>query len=82
MENQIYLVYNKLANRYTGVFSFETDAVAKARLSDPKMNINFDEIDICKVGSFGITDGVITSFAPVRLEIPLKSEPLPAEEVK
>lgn len=82
MENQIYIFYNKLSLRYEGVFSFPTDAVCMARLSK-KGSFDRSELEVCKVGSYNLETGVITSFSPVRLEIPLEEDdPLPVTEAK
>lgn len=70
MENQIYLIYNRLANRYVAVMSFETDELMKARLSDPKAQFNYDELEVCKVGTYNISTGVVISAPPTRVEIP------------
>lgn len=70
MENQIYLIYNRLANRYVAVMSFETDELMKARLSDPKAQFNYDELEVCKVGTYNISNGIVKSTPPERVEIP------------
>lgn len=72
MENQIYVVFNRLANRYVQIFSFETDELMKARLSSKEANFNYDELEICKVGSYNISTGVLTPIPPTRIDIPHK----------
>lgn len=70
MENQVYAFYNKLSQRYEGVFSFATDAVCINRLTNSKNPLNQEEYEVCKVGSIHLESGVVTSFPPVRLELP------------
>ena len=81
MENQLYVIYNKLSNRYEGVFTYPTDAVCRARIGNPDAKFNFDELEVCKVGTVDVLSGVITPSAPVRLEIN-PTEKLPVEEAK
>lgn len=84
MENQIYAFYNKLSARYEGVFSYPTDAVTIARLSDPNANFNRNELEVCKVGSIDISTGTVTVTPPIRLDIPEVTEDikLPVTESK
>lgn len=71
MENQIYCFYNKLSQRYEGVFSFPTDAVCINRLTDEKNPLNQKEFEVCKIGSIRMDNGVVTSYPPKRLELPV-----------
>lgn len=81
MENQIYMYYNKLSARYEGVFSFATDAVCQYRLGHDK-SFDPDLYEVVKVGSYNLETGIITSNAPIRLEIIRENDTLPVQEVK
>lgn len=82
MVNQIYVIYNKLSNRYGNVFSFETDAICRSRLGSKEAKFNHDELEVCKVGTIDISTGVVESLPPERIEIPRHEETLPVEESK
>lgn len=70
MENIIYLVKNRLANRFVAIMSFETDELMKARLSDPKAQFNYDELEIYKVGSYNVCNGTLSTIPPESILIP------------
>lgn len=81
MENQIYMFFNKLANRYEGVFSFATDALCVFRLSSDQ-SFDREQYEVVKVGSYDLLTGIITPTAPVRMDIPVKLEKLPVQEAR
>lgn len=64
MENQVYVMYNKLSGRYESVMSFPSDAIAIHRLSD---KIDLKEYDVCRIGSIDINTGLVNPSNPVRL---------------
>lgn len=66
MENCVYVMFNKLSKRYESVMSFASDEMAIHRL---KNNVDFEEYEICRVGTINIDTGVIVSCPPVRLVI-------------
>lgn len=80
MKDEVYVIYNKLSNRYESVFSFPTDAVCIHHMQQGKYKR--DEYDICKIGSINITDGTLSPINPVRLDIPIVEDKLPVEEAK
>ncbi len=61
MENQIYLLFNRLTCRYGSIFSFPTDAFAvkvmQQQLLDAKMSL--DENILYNVGSYDIASGKV-----------------------
>lgn len=66
MENQIYLLFNRLSGRYGSIFSFPTDAYASKAmnhyLNENKMS--FDEYVLFRVGSYDIATGHVTVCTP------------------
>lgn len=64
MNNYVYVLFNKLSNRYESVMSFPSDGMALHRLSS---NIDKTEYELCRVGKISIETGVIESESPVRL---------------
>lgn len=66
MENCVYVMFNKLSKRYESVMSFASDEMAIHRL---KCNVDFEEYEICRVGTINIDTGVIEPCPPVRLVI-------------
>lgn len=77
MENQVYVMYNKLSGRYESVMSFPSDAIAIHRLSD---KVDLEEYDVCRIGTISIVDGTIKPCPPVRLV--LANSELPPKEGK
>lgn len=79
MKNYVYILFNKLSNRYESVMSFPSDAMALHRMSD---RIDQKEYELCRVGSYDIDTGVIEPCPVVRLiwESPSNNE-LPTKEV-
>lgn len=81
MVDCVYVIYNKLSNRYESVVSFATDAVMIKTMQNGKLKK--DVYDVCKVGEVDLMTGCIKSEPPVRIEIPeLEEEPLPVSEAK
>ncbi len=66
MENQIYLLFNRLTCRYGSIFSFPTDAFAvkfmQQQLLDSKMSL--DEHILYNVGSYDIASGKVSVSDP------------------
>lgn len=78
MENVCFTFYNRLSRRYGDVFCYPTEEFAKARifemLKNPQSQINFDEVELCKIGTIDVDTGVISPLgAPVRIEMPVVS---------
>lgn len=71
MLNNLYVVYNKLSQRYGDCYCFASDALAVRRLPmAPMYQGVIDEIEICRVASIDIETGSVTPEAPVRIAIP------------
>lgn len=70
MKNQIYVLKNRLAGRFVTIFSFESEELCKARLSDPAAKFNFDELEVYHVGTFDIQTGRVEPCDPVQIIIP------------
>lgn len=75
MENVCFTFYNRLSRRYGDVFCYPTEEFAKARilemLKSPQSNINFDEVELCKIGTIDVDSGVISPLgAPLRVDLP------------
>ena len=74
MKNNLYTIYNKLSLRYGEVMTYPTDAFASMAISkivsNPKCELDLNEIDVCRVGSIDIETGVITpEVAPIRIDV-------------
>lgn len=64
MKNYVYVLFNKLSCRYESVMSFPSDSMALHRLDK---NIDKNEYELCRIGSYDISTGVLESENPVRL---------------
>lgn len=78
MKNYVYVMFNKLSNRYESVMSFPSDGMALHRLDRA---VDKSEYDLCRIGSINIETGVLEAEPPVRL-IWESAETLPKTEAK
>lgn len=78
MKNYVYILFNKLSCRYESVMSFPSDSMALHRLDK---NIDKNEYELCRVGSYNIETGVLDAESPVRL-IWNNAEEFPKTEAK
>ncbi|QCS36050.1 hypothetical protein [Capybara microvirus Cap1_SP_106] len=69
MVNRLYTFYNKASLRYGDVFCYPTDSFCVARLKEMSGKIDFNEVDVCCVGTIDIESGIISGFPPVRVPV-------------
>lgn len=84
MENQIYVIYNKVSQRYGSTHVFANHETANRLLPNfivEKFHTLAD-YELCHVGSIDIESGVIKAFPPVRipwkspaLSVPVENQP-------
>lgn len=76
MTNNVFTLYNKLANRYGDVFCFASDGLAVARVQpELKRAGTLDECELCRIGTIDIESGELTPCSPIRIAWTV--EPLP-----
>lgn len=76
MKNNVFTLFNKLANRYGDVFCFASDGLAVARVQpELKRAGTLDENELCRIGTIDIETGELVPQSPVR--IAWSVEPLP-----
>lgn len=78
MENQLYVIYNKVSQRYGQTYVFANHETANRILPNcivEKFH-TLSDYELCHVGSINVESGVINAFPPVR--IPWKSAALSA----
>lgn len=66
MENNVYVLYNKLSQRYGDVVAYPTDAFALARLQQT-LRGQLSEYELCKIGSISVETGTIKPQPPLRI---------------
>lgn len=83
MKNNIYVLYNRLSNRYGDVISFASDAFAVARIQPTlEKNGQLEENELCRVGKIDIENGTIeTEQAPIRIAWRETIENKPTKEI-
>lgn len=57
MHNEIFVLYNRLAMRYTDVFTSPNRVTAAMRLRDS--GLNGDEFELCHLGSIDVATGSV-----------------------
>lgn len=65
MENGIFCLYDRLANRYTDLFVSPNRITALVRLREAKVNSEY--FDLLHVGSLAVETGKLTVIDPVRV---------------
>lgn len=76
MTNNVFVLFNKLANRYGDVFCFASDGLALARVQpELKRAGTLDECELCRIGTIDIETGDLTPQSPIRIAWTV--EPLP-----
>lgn len=76
MKNNVFTLYNKLANRYGDVFCFASDGLAVARVQpELKRAGTLEENELCRIGTIDIETGELVPQSPIR--IAWSVEPLP-----
>lgn len=80
MINNVYCLYNVLADRYGDIFAFPSDGYALKRIMEniARAGYELSEYQLVRNGSIDISTGVITASTPVRVpwnvSVPVESE--------
>lgn len=72
MKNCVFVLYNKLSQRYGDVFCYPTEAFAVNALCKGLDSSKLEEHELCLIGKIDISSGMLETFPPVR--VPLKIE--------
>lgn len=69
----VYCLFNRFSMRYSDIMLYPTDSFAVRRLQqaiNPQTQrpfVDFDEFELCKVGTFDESTGVLSPLPPVRV---------------
>ena len=69
MENQLYVVYDSVAQRYMQVYAFASEAQANRSLPLALVDKfhSLSDYELCHIGSIDVETGVVKTSAPKRL---------------
>lgn len=75
MLNNVYALFNRLSCRYGDVIVYPTDGFALARLKESlpqvyKLSNPFDELELCRIGSFDAETGKLYSLKDGIVRVP------------
>lgn len=67
MKNCVFVLYNKLSQRYGDVFCYPTEAFAVNALVKGLDSSKLEEHELCLIGKIDISSGILETHAPVRV---------------
>lgn len=83
MKDKIYLIFDRLSNRYGSVFNSATDATASRAFAHQiqQTKLQISDFDLCAVGELDLATGVVTAYpTPKRVDLPSHLPVVPITE--
>lgn len=83
MKDKVYLIFDRLSNRYGNVFNSATDATASRAFVNHvnQTKLKLSDFDLCSIGELDLATGLLTAYpTPQRVDLSIAQPAVPITE--